>query len=107
MKLSDKDRNVLLTIFKTQIPDKIVLAYGSRVSGRSHEGSDLDLVVIDPVNVDQPQATLSKLRQSIHDSSLPMLVDVIDWARMPAAFREQVRADYVVLWNERLFEHLF
>jgi uncharacterized protein len=46
---------LLLDILKAHAPEAEVWAYGSRVNGRGHEGSDLDLVVRSPANLDQPQ----------------------------------------------------
>lgn len=59
--LSEKHRKKLTDIFSIYIPHMAVLAYGSRVTGGGHEGSDLDLVVINPKNPDLPQTQLFKL----------------------------------------------
>lgn len=45
MILRNKDKEKLLAIFSTVELDFEVWAYGSRVSGEAHEGSDLDLVI--------------------------------------------------------------
>ena len=46
MLLRQKDKQTLLQIFSTVVVPIEVWAYGSRVSGTAHEGSDLDLVVM-------------------------------------------------------------
>lgn len=72
------------------IPGAQVWAYGSRVQGTSHEGSDLDLVVRNPSDLNRPQANLSELSEALTDSDLPILVDLLDWARIPESFRREI-----------------
>ena len=64
-------------------------AYDSRVNGNAHEGSDLDLAVINP---------LLQLREALSDSNLPILVDVMDWARIPEAFQKEIKKNYMVVY---------
>ena len=46
--LRPQDRERLLAFLEIYLPDVEVWAYGSRVNGRSHYGSDLDLVLRSP-----------------------------------------------------------
>ena len=73
-------RQMLLAVLATHAPDAEVWAYGSRVNGQAHEGSDLDLVVRNPDRLDQPQRQLYLLRDALTESNLPILVEVLDWA---------------------------
>jgi predicted nucleotidyltransferase len=78
-------------------PDTVVWAYGSRVNGDAHDGSDLDLV-LRPAGLHQlPYATLVRFREALSESNLPILVDVHDWAQLPASFHERILARYEVL----------
>jgi predicted nucleotidyltransferase len=86
-----------LDIFESHLPAAEVWAYGSRVNGGSHDGSDLDLVVCNPANPDQPQQRLSELRAALSESDLPILVDVSDWARLPESFRQEIERQHVVI----------
>ena len=52
--LSDDDLAEVKAIIKQWSPEVEVWAYGSRVAGVSHEGSDLDLVVRNPFNLEAP-----------------------------------------------------
>ena len=65
-------------------------AYGSRVNGTAYEGSDLDLFVRNPAGLDIPSLDLAALRQAFAESNLPILVDVLDWARIPESFRLEI-----------------
>src|ERR1700733_6138168 len=88
---------VLLDVLKTHVPEAEVWAYGSRVNGGSHDGSDLDLVVRNPAGLDQPQKRLGALREALSESNLPMLVEVLDWARIPENFRQEIERQHVIV----------
>lgn len=81
----------LKKILTTHVPKIKVLAYGSRVKGRSHSGSDLDLVLIHPENKCIDISQLYALRQALEESNIPILVDVLDWARIPDSFKEKIK----------------
>lgn len=87
----------LLDLIKQYAPDAEVWAYGSRVTGGAHEASDVDLVLRNPADLTQRQARLPELKEAIAESSLPILVDVMDWARVPDAFRQEIEKKHVVL----------
>lgn len=79
------------------VPDCEVWAFGSRVKGSSHQGSDLDLVLRNP-NLNQiGDVQFAALAGALNDSELPFLVEIHDWARLPEAFRCQIEANYVQL----------
>lgn len=81
---------VVRHLLAVHLPDAEVLAYGSRVRGTSHEGSDLDLVVRNPQDHGKPQPDLSPLKAALSESNLPILVDVLDWAVMSEAFKDEI-----------------
>ena len=72
-------------------------AYGSRVNGQSHDGSDLDLVLRGPglqkIDVDAP----TDFGQALHDSEIPFLVEARDRARLPERFHREIERESVVL----------
>ena len=92
---------LLLDVLETHAPEAEVWAYGSRVNGDGHDGSDLDLVVRNPAGLDQPQRKLYLLRDALSESNLPMLVDVLDWARLPEDFRREIERRHVVVHRMR------
>jgi uncharacterized protein len=85
----------LRQILSQHVPDAQVWAYGSRVTGGGHEGSDLDLVLRHPGHLDQANPQLEDLREAFQRSRLPMLVDVHDWARLPATFHRNIERRYL------------
>ncbi len=87
----------LLALLRRHVPDAEVWAFGSRVSGGAHEGSDLDLVLRSVPDPDRPVAGMVTLQEALQDSALPMLVDVHDWALVPAAFHAAIQRAHVTL----------
>jgi predicted nucleotidyltransferase len=82
-------------------PDVDVWAFGSRVNGDAHEGSDLDLVLRNPHDLTQPVAALSDLKMALQESRLPMLIEVHSWSNLPAAFHLNIARCHVVLQSGR------
>ncbi|QXE89585.1 nucleotidyltransferase family protein [Geomonas subterranea] len=77
-------------LLAVHLPDAEVLAYGSRVQGTSHDGSDLDLVARNVADLSVPQPNLFELKEALSDSNIPILVDILDWARIPESFRGEI-----------------
>jgi predicted nucleotidyltransferase len=88
---------MLLDVLASHVPDAEVWAYGSRVNGGAHEGSDLDLVVRNPARLDAPQKNLHRLRDALAESDLPILVEVFDWARISPDMRREIEHQHVVV----------
>lgn len=87
----------LSQLLERHAPDLKVWAYGSRLGQESHEGSDLDLVLIAPQGRRVPATQLLELREALRESDLPILVDVHDWARLPVAFQNEISHRHHVL----------
>lgn len=87
----------LRRLLRLHLPTAEVWAYGSRVNGQAHDGSDLDLVARQPLTPEQPLPGLAVLRAALSESRLPMLVDVHDWAELPAEFRREIERQHRVL----------
>ena len=89
-------RDQLEALLREHVPDVEVWAYGSRVNGRSHPGSDLDLVLrsstLEPLGTEYLE-----LIDAFEQSNIPILIQAHDWARLPEPFHKQIEQDYVVL----------
>jgi predicted nucleotidyltransferase len=88
---------LLLDLVKKHLAEAEVWAYGSRVNGGGHDGSDLDLVVRNPADLGRPQKNIYRLRDALSESNLPLLVEVQDWARIPEDFRREIERQHVVI----------
>ena len=97
LRLSRRHRAEIETLLRKRLPDIEVWVYGSRVTGRSHDGSDLDLVLRAPGLKKIPAAALADLADSIRESAIPFLVEAHDWARLPARFHREIERSHVVL----------
>jgi len=95
--LKARHRRMLEEILREHVPGVEVWAYGSRVSGHSHDGSDLDLVLRGPDMEEIPIGQLVDLEEALRLSTIPFLVEARDWARLPESFHREIERDYVVL----------
>lgn len=92
---------LLRELLVRHVPQAEVWAYGSRVNGDGHEGSDLDLVLRNPPDLTRDVAGWPELQQALQDSRLPMLVETHLWSRLPAAFHAEIEARYVLVQEGR------
>ena len=106
--LPARHREQLKALFRENLPDVEVWAYGSRVSGGSHDGSDLDLVLRGPGLEEIDLTRLAEVQGALHDSTVPFLVEARDWARLPERSHREIEREYAVLVGsaERLFTSL-
>ena len=86
---------LLMTIIDAHIPNAEVWAFGSRVNGTNHRGSDLDVVVISPPVLSL--ACMAQLREALCESDLPWAVDIVEWGRCSDAFRAIIQAQYQII----------
>ena len=90
-------REQIEALLREHVPDVEVWAYGSRVNGRSHEGSDLDLVLRGPDLQQIDSGQLMDLIEALEESNVPIIVQTHDWARLPERFHREIEREYVVL----------
>ena len=89
----DKERVISLAkqILKTP---SLLWAYGSRVNGNAHDTSDLDLVIVpkdsQKLNIDE----LINFKEALQNSNIPILIQVLDWNRIPESFHRNILANY-------------
>ena len=95
--LSPRHRTQIEALLREHLPGVEVWAYGSRITGESHDGSDLDLVLRAPDLQKIPIGRLSDLWEVLRESTIPFLVEARDWARLPEGFHGEIERDYVVL----------
>ena len=88
---------MLEEILREHVPGVEVWAYGSRVSGQSHDGSYLDLVLRAPDLEEIPIGKLVELEEALRLSTIPILVEARDWARLPESFCREIERDYCIL----------
>lgn len=88
---------IVRSILRQHVPDRKVLAFGSRATWTAKNYSDLDLAVLgdEPLTLDVSSA----LAEAFSESDLPFKVDIVDWARIDDSFRNIIRRDGLTLQN--------
>ncbi|TAN48186.1 MAG: nucleotidyltransferase domain-containing protein [Methylococcaceae bacterium] len=84
-------------VLRTHLPEAEVWAYGSRVNGDYYEASDLDLVARRPGDLSRRQTGLYDAMAAFSESNLPIIVQLVDWAAIPASFHAEIASRYVVI----------
>ena len=97
--LKPRHRAQLENLLRQHLPEVEVWAYGSRVKGESHGGSDLDLVLRGPQLAPLPFKALCDFQEAVQESTIPFFVEARDWARLPESFHREIEREYVVLAN--------
>ncbi len=77
------------------VPDREVLAFGSRATWTAKDYSDLDLAIMgeEPLSL----RASSALDEALVESDLPFRVDIVDWAKIEDGFRAIIRRDAVAV----------
>ena len=87
---------ILTEIFDNYCPKAEIWAYGSRIKGEAHLGSDLDLVVRD---FNSNKKFLYKLKELIQDSNIPFLVDIHEFNKLSESFQCEILKDYIIIYK--------
>jgi predicted nucleotidyltransferase len=83
-------------IIGNMYPKAVVWAYGSRVGGDAHNGSDLDLVIMD---FGQKDASIIDLKDALRESYVPFLIDIFEFNGLPASFQKEIMKKYVIIYD--------
>lgn len=89
LSLSSRHRKMIETLLRRHLPGVEVWVYGSRIHGRSHGGSDLDLELRTPGLKRIDAGRLKTLSEALRESNIPFLVEARDWARLPKISTEK------------------
>ena len=99
MIIRNKDRESLHAIFSSVNLPFEVWAYGSRVSGEAHDGSDLDIVIRCQNLQKMPIEIFQQLKDKIKYSNIPIVVDLFEWTRLPDSFHKNIEAQHEVFFS--------
>jgi len=76
MVLNKRYKTILLEIIKKHLPTAKVYLFGSRAIDKEQPGSDIDIAL--DINCEIPSLTMSKIRNEIEESIVPMKIDLVD-----------------------------
>ncbi|MFI3300154.1 MAG: nucleotidyltransferase domain-containing protein [Candidatus Gastranaerophilales bacterium] len=85
--LKDEYLEMLRKIFQQYCPSAEILAYGSRIKGNAHSGSDLDLAI---KSLEGSESSIIELREIIRESNVPFFVDIFEFNALPQSFQEEI-----------------
>ena len=94
MIIRQKDNDTIVSIAKQTLhtPCKL-LAYGSRVNGEAHDMSDLDMVLVSKDGKKIDISEFVNFKENLQDSSIPILMQISDWNRIPESFHKNILAN--------------
>jgi predicted nucleotidyltransferase len=88
-----------LTLLKQLITEYIqgceIRVFGSRIHGTAKPYSDIDIALKCAKPIDR--RALSRLKEALQESTLPIRVDVLDWDSISEEFRGVIEEGYEVL----------
>lgn len=98
MLLREKDRVEICRIANETLKSPLeIWAFGSRVNGDAHDTSDLDLVIVtdsgEKLDIDE----LVSFREALRNSNIPIIIQILDWNRIPKSFHDNILEKYEVL----------
>ncbi len=97
--IKQKYLNELYKIFQEYCPKAEIWAYGSRINGDSHSGSDLDLTV---KSFNDDKKYLSDLKDLLNDSDIPFLIDITEYEKLPETFQKEIKKSYIKLYPKEV-----
>ena len=93
--IKEKYLKELLSVFENYCPKAEIWAYGSRVEGDAHSGSDLDLAV---KTFGENTKDIIKLRKFLNESNIPFLIEIFEFNKLPESFQKEIERKHVIIF---------
>lgn len=93
--LSPEHIALLKQLITKHLSDCEIRVFGSRIHGTAKPYSDIDIALKCGSQIDRK--TMSRLKESLQESTLPIRVDVLDWESISEEFRRVIETGYEVL----------
>lgn len=94
--IKPKYLKMLNDIFESYCPTAEIWAYGSRLNGNAHDGSDLDLIV---KSFNSNECYITELQDIIANSNIPFLIDIHQFDFLPKSFQNEILKKYVIIYD--------
>lgn len=101
LELRPDHATIVRNILGTEIPQASVWCFGSRARGDHRETSDLDLLLQAPDAISIQN--LGRVQQLFEASYLPFPVDLVDWHRIDASFRQAIESQRIEVLQAKLW----
>lgn len=95
LQLSKRELKEVQNILQLHVPAYSVWAFGSRVTGRARQYSDLDLVIMTETPL--PLADKADLTAAFDEADLKFKVDIVDWATISPEFKAMIEKDRIAM----------
>jgi hypothetical protein len=104
LQLRPRHLRELRRLLAAYLTNEEVWAYDRRMQGTALPPNDLALVVRHPGDLQAQQGPAFRaLKEALHESSLPLRVELLDWATLPPSFHRHILESHTVLHTP---EHL-
>lgn len=93
--LDPENLAILKELITEYLPDCEIRVFGSRIHGTAKPYSDIDIALKCAEPIDR--RTMSRLKEALQESTIPIRVDVLDWESISEEFRGVIEEGYEVL----------
>ena len=98
MLLREKDNVAIIKFAKQTLKTPLeILVYGSRINVDAHDMSDLDLVLLTESKKKLDINELVNFKDVLQKSNIPILIQVLDFNRIPDSFKKNIFKNYEVI----------
>ena len=98
MLIREKDKLKIIGLASQNVKTSSeIWAFGSRVNGDAHDTSDLDLVIVSAKNEKLERGEFIDFQDSLRESNIPIIVQVMDWDKIPDSFHKNILENYEVM----------
>lgn len=91
----EKYKKIIMPIIEKHVPNAKIILYGSRARGDFEEGADINIALDMDKKIDS--WLVYALLLDLHDSDLPILFDVVDFAKVSEDFKKNILRDGIML----------
>ena len=104
LNLKEKHLKMIQDIFIKYCPNAEIWAYGSRISGDSHTGSDLDLTI---KTFNDENKHIYELKNLFEENDIPFLVDIVEFDKLSNSFQKEIEKSYFRIFPLETTENKF
>ncbi len=95
--INPKYKQEILKAIAYHLPDAKVILFGSRARGTNREGADVDIALDNGKSI--PLGEKARMRVTLENTTIPLLVDIVDMHTIPEELRELILKEGVVWKN--------
>ncbi len=93
--LAHENLALLKQLITEHLSECEIRVFGSRIHGMAKPYSDIDIALKCGSPIDR--RTMSRLKEALQESTLPIRVDVLDWHSISEEFRAVIEEGYEVI----------